>query len=689
MSDINNIRHLKCIACSQIVSSQRQMNKLVPSGNLLCKSFLSGNIPSCFPDFHRSLVSVSEEDFVSLNLASQGLLDNSVTEFAQPAVEIETYFANSRFRQCPQHSLSCRLICLDSECQKANQLECADCLTDKHKKCRALRQFDVRDLMDEMTPDFKDCAATFNEIWDLFKNHFGENNGTRLNFIWDVFNCICQEFRDFCFDKSQSGHWEFVFQEDRILLRNIQMQKMKSLIDLWLKEKEISCKCAGKQANYLSKEKSKFGTCLVSNGFDDKDLLKNLLELLRAEQITESVVALCEKLSIEKTCGELEQKDWHKHSLKKNNKLEKKHTSSVPLEKFTSTLLQSTVLEEEDIGFVRDLVPNTQEIELLYRASCDGFDVNTFHEKCDCKGPTIVIIRSNDSVFGGFNSLSWESPEKTCFKRASESFLFSVTMRKKYPLKSEQKGKAIYCAADMGPVFGSDLIISQFKNPSLNFARLGSTFESLDTPQSDKELFPEVYFSVDEMEVYRLTIPKIDLPRTLRSAFRDSFIIKPENYTFLGKMFPKATRLELICSSALEKFSAATFHERCDYRGSLFVVFKSCGYLVGGFADQQFDSSDNYKEANNACIFSTFTNKVYPSAENLSINAIYCSHYTGPSFGYSDLRIHDESNCGRTSSYCGESYVPGDNQNRREELLGIEEFTVETIEIYAVDIEFC
>ena len=45
------------------------------------------------------------------------------------------------------------------------------------------------------------------------------------------------------------------------------------------------------------------------------------------------------------------------------------------------------------------------KLELLYKASTDGFRGETFHEKCDLKGPTLTILKEyGGQVFGAFLS---------------------------------------------------------------------------------------------------------------------------------------------------------------------------------------------------------------------------------------------------------------------------------------------
>ena len=44
---------------------------------------------------------------------------------------------------------------------------------------------------------------------------------------------------------------------------------------------------------------------------------------------------------------------------------------------------------------------------LLFRASQDGSAAETFHIKCDNKGPTVTIVKSGNNIFGGFTEQSW------------------------------------------------------------------------------------------------------------------------------------------------------------------------------------------------------------------------------------------------------------------------------------------
>lgn len=85
---------------------------------------------------------------------------------------------------------------------------------------------------------------------------------------------------------------------------------------------------------------------------------------------------------------------------------------------------------------------------LLYRASEDGGSGKKFHEKCDDKTPTIVIIHSkNNFKFGGYTEKSWS---KVCID--DNAFCFSINLQKIYKIKNNEI--AIYGGEEgFGPIF--------------------------------------------------------------------------------------------------------------------------------------------------------------------------------------------------------------------------------------------
>ena len=49
------------------------------------------------------------------------------------------------------------------------------------------------------------------------------------------------------------------------------------------------------------------------------------------------------------------------------------------------------------------------KLNLLYKATRDGFKSIDFYSRCDEKGPTISLIKSEHGVtFGGLTNLNWD-----------------------------------------------------------------------------------------------------------------------------------------------------------------------------------------------------------------------------------------------------------------------------------------
>ena len=44
---------------------------------------------------------------------------------------------------------------------------------------------------------------------------------------------------------------------------------------------------------------------------------------------------------------------------------------------------------------------------LIYRASRDGWAAANFHSRCDYKSPTVTVIMSGKSIFGGYTDQQW------------------------------------------------------------------------------------------------------------------------------------------------------------------------------------------------------------------------------------------------------------------------------------------
>jgi hypothetical protein len=94
------------------------------------------------------------------------------------------------------------------------------------------------------------------------------------------------------------------------------------------------------------------------------------------------------------------------------------------------------------------------------------FTNREFHDRCDGKGPTIVIVAKQAdgpaSIIGGFASQSWDSHSGT--KSAPGSFCFSLIRREReyegvwYQgfMRYDKGSDVLLCSSERGPCFGDD-----------------------------------------------------------------------------------------------------------------------------------------------------------------------------------------------------------------------------------------
>ena len=151
---------------------------------------------------------------------------------------------------------------------------------------------------------------------------------------------------------------------------------------------------------------------------------------------------------------------------------------------------------------------NIKKAVLLYRGSENDFSSAVFHSKCDNKGPTITIVKSEKgNIFGGYSPVMWESSNSWGEDIHKDSFLFSITRSSKHIILNPKF--AIDNCAVFGPTFGkgADLYISDQCNLNeSSYTEMGDTYESnfkFQTIESRSYLSGSIkYFKVEEYEVY-------------------------------------------------------------------------------------------------------------------------------------------------------------------------------------------
>jgi hypothetical protein len=80
------------------------------------------------------------------------------------------------------------------------------------------------------------------------------------------------------------------------------------------------------------------------------------------------------------------------------------------------TNAKSSSILKGEITFIKQLqqwLGDKCKWNLCYRASRDGWAGQDFHRHCDNKGPTVVLIKVNNYIFGGYNDQNWAG--KLCY----------------------------------------------------------------------------------------------------------------------------------------------------------------------------------------------------------------------------------------------------------------------------------
>ena len=155
--------------------------------------------------------------------------------------------------------------------------------------------------------------------------------------------------------------------------------------------------------------------------------------------------------------------------------------------------------------------PGQVKLELLYRASRDGFRARDFHSRCDDKGATITVIKcSGGFVFGGYADVPWHSQNN--YTRSSQAFLFSLHSPSgvgpvKLPLFQNHQN-AMYCVASYGPTFGGghDIHVADGANGNTNSYTNLHAYQ-LPAGQSAQTFFTGAHnFQAAEVEVYQVQL---------------------------------------------------------------------------------------------------------------------------------------------------------------------------------------
>jgi hypothetical protein len=149
---------------------------------------------------------------------------------------------------------------------------------------------------------------------------------------------------------------------------------------------------------------------------------------------------------------------------------------------------------------VTQLLGPNNYLQLLYKASRDGYKTNTFHQKADNQGPTLTVFRTNNGrIAGGYNPISWRSVGGWVNIDKGKAFLFNVignTVNKFY--NTRYTDYSILDSSNHFPFFGEGYDLRFYEDTTVTSS--SSTYLN-----NNSELFGTNNTKVSDIEVFKVT----------------------------------------------------------------------------------------------------------------------------------------------------------------------------------------
>ena len=183
------------------------------------------------------------------------------------------------------------------------------------------------------------------------------------------------------------------------------------------------------------------------------------------------------------------------------------------IERIKILFKDSAIVKNDEKKMINDWIyPYSEKnitSELLFRTSVDGDNANTFHNKCNGKGPTITFIKTTSGKrIGGFTMISWKS--SNCYKADSDAFIFSLDTCQKF-VQWRNFNDAIYDYSSYGPTFGDghDIYIANgCKSNSNNYCNSNYSYGFYYSYNLINTGTQSTNFQVADYEVYLIKINK-------------------------------------------------------------------------------------------------------------------------------------------------------------------------------------
>jgi len=168
----------------------------------------------------------------------------------------------------------------------------------------------------------------------------------------------------------------------------------------------------------------------------------------------------------------------------------------------------------------------------------------------------------------------------------------------------------------------------------------------------------------------------------------DSKIIKSEQARMLKKWVTDGSaKFKLVYRGSRDGFTASAFHAKCDKIKPNVTIIQSnsSNKIFGGFTDQDWTATNNYKNSSNAFVFSITEKEKFFLKPNMQVNSTYGHVSYLACFG-SGFDFYLCDNCNTVNSSYSNLGTAYDSKGKvKETLSGTYNFTVKEIEVYQVE----
>ena len=260
------------------------------------------------------------------------------------------------------------------------------------------------------------------------------------------------------------------------------------------------------------------GLCLIIPSFkeikleikekelSDKERQKNIIEFMNKIYLeNEELKKKVDELQIEnkKISDKLEE-------TKKNLELK---SDVKNIERIKNLFKDSAIIKEDEKKMINDWIDPYSEknitSELLFRTSVDGDNSNTFHNKCNGKGPTITFVKTTAGKrIGGYTSLPWTNDSS--YKKDLNAFIFSLDANQKF-VQWRYFDNAVYHHSSYGPTFGNghDLYIANgCKGNTSSYCNSNYSYGFFNSYNMINTGYQQTNFQVADYEVYLIKVNK-------------------------------------------------------------------------------------------------------------------------------------------------------------------------------------